>query len=178
MGREVRGGGVPICTKNNLLNSSGNTSLISNVTIRIVLLLGRKQSILPAPLCCTGDNCSYKPYMQRRNTFLTTARSSKYVQAVKGLACSLAKSNPGSHLIIMGTASDTQSLTAAELDYLKHNASLPGLDVEYKTVNDIDFPNHENKRFHLNWVKLQAWNLSEWDAIIMVRSRIRRLSSN
>lgn len=109
-----------------------------------------------------------KPRKQRKNTFLTTARASNYVQALKGLVCSLAKSNPGSHLIVMGATSDSNRLSQEELEYLKHNASMPGLTVKYLTVADIDFPNYDNPRFHLNWIKLQAWNLTEWDAIIMV----------
>lgn len=68
----------------------------------------------------------------------------------------------------MGALTDIQRLATTDLEYLKHNASLPGLSVEYITVEDIDFPNHFNPRFHLNWIKLRAWNLTAWDAIIMV----------
>eukprot|EP00878_Enallax_costatus_P018123 GHUV01019068.1.p1 GENE.GHUV01019068.1~~GHUV01019068.1.p1 ORF type:complete len:417 (+),score=85.73 GHUV01019068.1:372-1622(+) len=129
---------------------------------------GRKPSVAPAPLCCTAQECVRRKARPPRHAFLTTARSSPYVAAVKGLACSLAKSNPGSHLIIMGGASDSERLSAEQLDYLQHNAGLPGLTVEYKIVRDIDFPNYDNPRFHLNWIKLQAWNLTKWDAIIMI----------
>eukprot|EP00878_Enallax_costatus_P031162 GHUV01034054.1.p1 GENE.GHUV01034054.1~~GHUV01034054.1.p1 ORF type:complete len:172 (-),score=37.96 GHUV01034054.1:249-764(-) len=132
----------------------------------------RKPSVAPAPLCCTAQECVRRKARPPRHAFLTTARSSPYVAAVKGLACSLAKSNPGSHLIIMGGASDSERLSAEQLDYLQHNAGLPGLTVEYKIVRDIDFPNYDNPRFHLNWIKLQAWNLTKWDAIIMVSSAV------
>eukprot|EP00878_Enallax_costatus_P037303 GHUV01042126.1.p1 GENE.GHUV01042126.1~~GHUV01042126.1.p1 ORF type:complete len:289 (+),score=73.36 GHUV01042126.1:291-1157(+) len=134
--------------------------------------VGRKQSVAPSPVCCTAQQCISRKAIPRKNAFLTTARSSPYVAAAKGLACSLAKSNPGSHLIVMGGASDSERLSSEQLDYLKHKASLPGLTVEYRIVRDIDFPNYDNPRFHLNWIKLQAWNFTDWDAIIMVRCRM------
>lgn len=116
-----------------------------------------------------------KPRKQRKNTFLTTARASRYVQAVRGLACSLAKTNPGSHLIVMGAPSDSNRLSTSDMAYLKHNASVPGLTVKYVIVPDIDFPNYFTPRFHLNWIKLHAWNLTEWDAIIMVSDLLRSM---
>lgn len=119
-------------------------------------------------MCCTAKQCIRRKGRPFRNAFVTLIRSSGYLPALQGLICSLAKSNPHSHLIIIAPESDVQRFTATEMEYLRHNASVPGLSVEYKIVDNIEMPNYMDPRYHLNWIKLQAWNLTDWDALIMV----------
>lgn len=71
--------------------------------------------------------------------FLTSMRTKQYVPAAKSLACSLAKTNPHSHLIVLGAEGD--NLTAGYIESLRFE-SRQGLTVEYVVVPDLAFPSY------------------------------------
>ncbi|KAK9834828.1 hypothetical protein WJX81_001894 [Elliptochloris bilobata] len=91
-----------------------------------------------------------------RRAFVATLRSAEYIMGLRELHCSLAHTNVGVPLIVMGVKGDLDAATRAEVEAL----------AEYRLVEDIVIPNLG--RYHLNWVKLRAWELEEYDALILL----------
>jgi hypothetical protein len=69
----------------------------------------------------------------------------------------------GQLLIVMGVEGD--DLTAAHKQFIR-DLSSPQLTVEYRTVPDIKIKNEFSPRFGLNWIKLNSWNMTEFDTVI------------
>jgi hypothetical protein len=69
----------------------------------------------------------------------------------------------GQLLIVMGCEGD--DLTAEHKQFIR-DLSSPNLTVEYRAVPDIKIVNKYSPRFGLNWVKLNSWNMTEFDTII------------
>ena len=43
---------------------------------------------------------------------------------------------------------------------------------EYREVEDLYFPNYDNARYALNWMKLRVWGMDDYDAVILIDSDI------
>ena len=126
---------------------------------------GRIASTFPAPTCCQTDSCLTDN--RSRHAFVTSLRSEDYLVGLQELACSLNRSNPGVPLIVLGVEGDLSSDTIAEIKQV----------AEYQLVEDISINNTHHPRFALNWMKIRAWAMTEYDAIIMLDCDVIVLSS-
>lgn len=96
----------------------------------------------------------------KQNAFLTTIRTDNYLILLRELHCSLLKHNPGAHLIVASVPGDLSNTTLDILHGLEH--------VEYIALEEYAFENEHSARFSKNWVKLRAWGLDQYSAIIML----------
>ena len=85
-------------------------------------------------------------------------RDSAYLMLLRELHCSLQKSNPGVPLVILGCEGD---LTPGEADQVRQMG-------EYLLVPDVNITSLHTARFSRNWMKLQAWGLVMYDALILL----------
>eukprot|EP00879_Flechtneria_rotunda_P013123 GHRR01013706.1.p1 GENE.GHRR01013706.1~~GHRR01013706.1.p1 ORF type:complete len:316 (+),score=43.52 GHRR01013706.1:100-1047(+) len=121
----------------------------------------RREKAYPSPRCCCGGACAVSH--TGKHAFVTSVRTSRYVQPLKQLVCSLAESNPGQLLIVMGCKDDDLS----EVDKRAiANLSTKDFKVEYRLVPDIGIQNVFSPRFALNWIKLNSWNMTEFDSVV------------
>ncbi|KAK9813758.1 hypothetical protein WJX73_007760 [Symbiochloris irregularis] len=124
-------------------------------------LEGRREDSDPAPRCCSGEGClTDKP---GRHAVITALRSDSYLPLLKALVCTLGKSNPGLPLVVLTSPGDLQQ---SSTDYIQSVASL-------HLVSSIDVSKRhykEDGRYALNWIKLAAWNLTEWQALLWIDS--------
>lgn len=78
---------------------------------------------------------------------------------LRELHCSLQRSNPDIPLIVISVDGDLDEQCISEIERF----------ATYRTVQEIrQPPNIRNPRFGLNWMKLRAWELIEYDALIML----------
>ena len=98
------------------------------------------------------------PKDSKRHAFLTTVRTSEYLPLLHELQCSLHKHEPTAHLIVAAVAGD---LPAEAVHEIKRRA-------EYMELEDIGYKNDLQPRFGKNWIKLRAWGLEQYDALIML----------
>lgn len=91
---------------------------------------------------------------------VTYVRSPAYVALAEQLACSLRRSNPGLPLSIMLVAGELSEAHVARL------RALPGATVLF--VEAISFPNSMEQRYAANWLKLRAFSLSQFDALVVL----------
>lgn len=108
--------------------------------------------------CCGDENCSSGS--NRKYAFVTSIRTPSYMTGLRELHCSLQLSNPGVPLIVMGVSGDLDDELISDIRSF----------AEYRTVEDIWLPsNHtQHARFARNWVKLRAWEWTEYNALIML----------
>lgn len=69
----------------------------------------------------------------------------------------------GQLLIVIGCEGD--DLTEEHRQFIR-SLSSSRFTVEYRAVPDIKISNKFSPRFGLNWVKLNSWNMTEFDTII------------
>ena len=96
----------------------------------------------------------------KTNAFLTTIRTDNYLVLLRELHCSLLQHNPTAHLIVASVAGDLSNSTLEVIHGLAN--------VEYLEFEEYAFKNDRNARFSKNWVKLRAWGLQDYNAIIML----------
>jgi hypothetical protein len=73
--------------------------------------------------------------------------------------CAFKKSNPKLKLLVATVKGDLSAPTLAKFSKL---------DVELIFWDELAFPNAKSARFALNWVKIRAWEMDEYDSILMV----------
>jgi len=111
------------------------------------------------PRCCHGVDC----LRNRKNRFavVTYLTTGDYFPFLQQLECTLRKSNPKVEFAIMlpdGHAQDDMVQKIREL----------GIKIIH--VDDISYPNKYEHRFAGNWLKLRAFELTEYDAVILLDS--------
>jgi lipopolysaccharide biosynthesis glycosyltransferase len=120
---------------------------------------GRSAKYFPSPSCCVGQNCLKTT--SGKNAILTTIRSENYFPLLYSLACSIRQSNPGVELVVATVLGD--------LPNKYENAILAlGNFVRLVYWDEYAFENTFHPRFSKNWVKLRAWNMTEYDSLLMV----------
>ena len=122
-----------------------------------VVVSGRIDEMHPSPRCCAGTDCLLTS--SGRYAALTTLRSEEYLPLLRILHCSLKKSNPKLPLIVAIVDGDLTPATVAAVKQL-------GVTLVY--WKDLQFYNAKSPRFGLNWVKIRAWEMSDYDAILMI----------
>lgn len=124
----------------------------------LTIVQGRTDSDFPSPNCCIDAGCLARD--KGRYAVLTTLRSNNYLPLLLHLACSMLHSNPSVKLLVATVKGD---LTTAVEDRIKRlkNAQLVYWP-EFRVENAL------RARFSLNWVKLRAWEMDEWDMLLMI----------
>ena len=142
-----------------LLAFSGNEDRPDKPKTMPKKLDGRLDMDYPSPRHhCRPFIEEYVPKDSKRHAFLTTVRTSEYLPLLHELQCSLHKHEPTAHLIIAAVAGD---LPAEAIDEIKSRA-------EYMEFEDLAYRNDLQSRFEKNWVKLRAWGLEQYEALIML----------
>ena len=119
---------------------------------------GRTDSDFPSPNCCIDSQCLARD--KGRYAVLTTLRSNEYLPLLVHLSCSLLHSNPSLKLLVATVKGDLKSEVEDRIKRLK-NVNLIYWP-EFKVDNAL------RARFSLNWVKLRAWEMDEWDMLLMI----------
>ena len=119
---------------------------------------GRLHNDFPSPRCCVDEDCLEKD--RGRYAVLTTLRSNDYLPLLHHLACSLKNSNPGVTLLVATVKGDLSEEIIKQVQGIK-NAKLMYWE-------EFRFENTLRQRFALNWVKLRAWEMDEYDMILMI----------
>ena len=78
---------------------------------------------------------------------------------LKDLQCSLSATNPGIPLVVLAVEGELSSDVIAEVDTF----------AQYREVPNIEFASTE-PRFSKNWFKMNAWNFTEYESLIMLDS--------
>ncbi len=124
----------------------------------LATLQGRQDIDFPSPRCCEDEECLKKD--RGNHAVLTTLRSDDYLPLLEHLACSLKHSNPGVKLLVATVQGD---LSAEIIEKAKAISN-----VEVFFWDEFRIENTIRHRFALNWVKLRAWEMEEYDAILMI----------
>lgn len=124
----------------------------------LATIQGRIDTDFPSPRCCDDWNC--KAHDKHRYAVLTTLRSPNYFPLLEHLACSMEHSNPGLKLLVAIVAGDLPD------DMMKDIAHIP--NVEVVIWEEFRIPNALRERFSLNWVKLRAWEMDNYDMLLMI----------
>lgn len=122
---------------------------------------GRIDSLYPSPRCCSGSDCL--EFDRGRYAILTTLRTDEYFPYLKKLSCSILNSNPGLKLIVATVINDLS-------EDVKTAIKLLGSHVELVYWKEYRLPNELRERYSLNWIKIRAWELSQYDALLMIDS--------
>jgi lipopolysaccharide biosynthesis glycosyltransferase len=118
---------------------------------------GRSNKLFPTPSCCVDEVCIEN---RGKNAILTTLRSENYFPLLYSLACSIRQSNPGVQLVVATVRGDLSH---------KYEEAILRLGNFVKLVHwkEYGFKNTSQSRY-TNWVKLRAWEMEEYDSLLMV----------
>jgi len=86
-------------------------------------------------------------------------RTEEYLPLVDHLHCSLSKSNPSLEFAVMVTRSISSRLASKIEDM--HRTTLIYVD-------DLQYQNTYEERFRYNWLKIRAFELTQYDAVLLV----------
>lgn len=117
---------------------------------------GRIDQEFPSPRCCQGVDC-LQP--EKPSIILTTLRNDEYLPLLKSLVCTFRQSNLNATLAVATVEGDLSQVTLL---------AVKDLNVEIIIWKELKFPNTKSPRFALNWVKIRAWEMSQYDSILMV----------
>jgi hypothetical protein len=119
---------------------------------------GRHDEEFPSPRCCVDEECLKND--NGNYAVLTTLRTDTYLPLVQHLACSLKNSNPNQKLLVATVKGDLSDAVISTL------SSISNIKIYY--WDEFRVENKLRERFALNWVKLRAWQMTEYDAILML----------
>jgi hypothetical protein len=122
---------------------------------------GRRHEIYPSPKCCRALECLKED--KGRHAVLTTLRTDSYFPYLKRFACSVRKSNPNVEMIVASVRGDLSKPVIDAINSLGFNITLIYWD-EFRLANSL------KARYSYNWVKVRAWDMMNYDAIIMLDS--------
>ena len=158
-------------------------SLIAAATLCSIVLLGFLKYKLRAsqddaygrsfldhhsPRCCFTDDClgaTREGVLARtgafyaKHAFVTSLRSPEYLVLLRDLQCSLSATNPGVPLVVLAVEGELSSDIVAEVDSF----------ALYREVPNIEFATNE-PRFSKNWFKMNAWNFTQYESLILLDS--------
>lgn len=126
-------------------------------------LQGRKDSIHPAPMCCAGVDCLHTAVTPPRRAILTYLRDDFYLPLVQQLECTLRRAMPSMELAVMVIEGELSEHSMSVLRQLK-TTIIP--------VNPLNIENYYESRFSKNWLKIRAWELDQYDALLLVDSDV------
>lgn len=148
--------------KNSVFRNISQTICTKKLTLSDILKRqGRRHVDYPSPVCCTGITCLSKDL--GRYAVLTTLRSDDYIEYLINFQCTLHRSNPSIELIVATVKGDLSD------DIIKKVQSL-GKNVRLLYWDEYKFQNYLRSSYSLNWVKIRAWDMTDYDAILMIDS--------
>lgn len=109
--------------------------------------------------CCSDFDCLIKD--KKQYAVLTTLRSDEYFPLLVRFSCSFKMSNPNTELIVATVRGDLSRNVLKRIKLLSSQIRLIFWE-------ELKFDNYLQKRYSLNWVKIRAWTMTEYDAIVMV----------
>lgn len=121
------------------------------------VFIGRDVLAFPAPVCCEAAACS-KPKTSRVAA-LTYIRTEKYFPLLQQLECTVRSSNPGLELVLMYVKGELSPLSLKWAE--RRNLTLI-------QVPDLSFPNSYAARYGRNWLKIRAYGLTQYDAVLIL----------
>ena len=119
---------------------------------------GRTAHEYPSPGCCVAADCIKRDQSSERHAVVSSLRSPDYLTLLRDLQCSLQYTNPSLSFVVLAVANE---LSVSEVAEVKGFA-------EYREVLNIECENHYTERFSKNWFKLNAWNMTEYNSIILL----------
>ena len=146
--------------------AAGIVTLAHRRRISIGELEGRSFMTYPSPRCCFTADClaatheaalTHRDSSSPKHAFVTSLRSPEYLTLLKDLQCSLNATNPGVPLLVLAVAQELHPDVTREIKSF----------AQYREVPNIEFPSKE-ARYGKNWVKMNAWNLTEFDSLILL----------
>ena len=78
---------------------------------------------------------------------------------LRDLQCSLSATNPGIPLVVLAVEGELSSDVITDIDSF----------AQHREVPNIEFASQE-PRFSKNWFKMNAWNFTEYDSLILLDS--------
>jgi len=129
---------------------------------------GRTSPVHPSPRCCFTTDClaaTREGTIARhgidapKHAFVTSLRSPEYLVLLKDLHCSLRATNPGVPLIVLAVEGELASDIIADVQLFAASKEVP--NVEFLSAQP---------RYSKNWFKLNAWNLTEYESLILLDS--------
>jgi len=124
-------------------------------------LIGRHGLHYPSPECCSASACTQP--RTGRSAIITYLRDDTYMNLFRQMECTLRKSNPDVELVIMVVKGELSPSVMTEFTTL---------NVTVRYVQPLDFPNYYEPRYGRNWMKIRAWDLTEWDALLLIDSDV------
>ena len=143
--------------------------------------LGRLDHVFPSPRCCNSSfSCSpgsrsrthssssisnagrgkSSRHHRRPNIVLTALRNDFYLPLVKSLVCTFRISNPGIEFAVATVDGD---LNSTSIQTIREE-----LNLKIFYWSDIQFVNKKSPRFALNWVRIRAWEMEQYESILLV----------
>lgn len=124
-------------------------------------LHGRLDAIHPAPTCCQGTSC-LNP-RTGRTAVVTYIRDEKHFPLFEQLECTLRRTMPEMELAAMTVDGDLAECTLSKMR---------AMNVTLHHMNPLEFDNFYERRFAKNWLKVRAWELVDYDAVLLVDSDV------
>ena len=121
-----------------------------------------------SPRCCFTSDCLTATHEGTRartgvypskHAFVTSLRSAHYMVLLRELHCSLSATNPGIPLVVLAVANELSSEIIEEVSSF----------AQHREVPNIEYPSKE-PRFGKNWFKMNAWNFTEYESLILLDS--------
>lgn len=109
------------------------------------------------PQCCSGTECAIP--RTGRNAVATYVRTDSYLPLFRELECTFRKTNPDIELVAILVKGELSAKAIRELE---------AKNVTMRYVEALDFKNYFEPKYGKNWIKIRAWDLEEYDSIIMV----------
>jgi len=125
---------------------------------QLATMEGRTDTDFPSPRCCVDEGCLKRD--KGRYAVLTTLRSNEYLPLLKHLACSMRNTNPELNFLVATVKGDLSAQVEAEMKAISN--------VKVVYWDEFVFPNKRHRRFSLNWVKLRAWEMEDYDMLLMI----------
>lgn len=126
-------------------------------------LLGRSHTDFPAPSCCVGGACAGRNVTNQRVAVVSTLSSAEYLPLFLQLECTLRRSNPSVDLAVM--------VTPGVLEPAQRRL-FNDLNVHILETKPLEFKNTYEPRYSRNWIKLRAFNFTQYDVLLMLDSDI------
>ena len=112
-----------------------------------------------SPRCWkAADHDRVPPHKDMKFAVVTSIRSAEYLIAVRDLHCSLQRTNPDLPLVVLGITEELENDVVNEIEGF----------ATYRLIPNIRYGNTLNPQHSKNWFKLNVWNLTEYDAVVML----------
>ncbi|GAB4818121.1 hypothetical protein N2152v2_005167 [Parachlorella kessleri] len=123
-------------------------------------LLGRRDTEFPVKRCCVADACQQMD--RKRYALVTYIRTDAYLPLLRQLVCTTRKSNPWLDIAIM--------VVPGELSDRVERFVTHSMNATIIYVKRLEYQNDYETRYSWNWLKIRAFGLTQYDAILLMDS--------